>query len=103
MPPKSCRQIEALISADKILSVLAENKAPLTIAGIAKLAGLSSDVAFRQLGTMEEIGWADKIGDGFILGPRTALLWAKRKALLEDRIMKTTQELDELNGGKDGE
>ncbi|MFA5352761.1 MAG: helix-turn-helix domain-containing protein [Thermodesulfovibrionales bacterium] len=103
MPAKSCRKIEVLIAADKILGVLADHKTPLSISDVSRFSGLSMDQAFRQLGTMEEIHWVDRIGEGYILGQRNALLWAKRKSIAEDRVVKAQRELNELTMGVNGE
>ncbi|MCK9195469.1 MAG: helix-turn-helix domain-containing protein [Syntrophales bacterium] len=98
MAAKSCRKIDVLLTADRILGVLQDSKDPLSVSELAKLTGLSVDIVFRQLGTMEDIRWVHRIGDGYMLGMRIAVLWARKKALTEDRINKINAELTELEG-----
>jgi len=99
MTAKSCRKIEVLMAADAILNFIAESKEPVNAAEIAKATNLTNDSVFRQLGTMEELRWVEKIGEGYVLGMRLALVWARRKSLAEGKIENATKELNELTGG----
>lgn len=96
MAPKSCRKIEVLIAADAILKVIAESKEPMGSAEIAKATNLTTDSVFRQLGTMEEMGWVRKIGDGYTPGMALAVIWARVKANAEGQIDKLKQDLEQL-------
>jgi len=96
---KSLRKIDVLIATDKILGILQDMKDPITITEIARQTELSMDTVFRQVGTMAELRWVEKIGDGYVLGMRLAVVWARRKSLAEVKIDKATQELNELTGG----
>ncbi len=97
--PKSLRKIDVLIATDKILGILQDTKDPMTITEISRQTELSVDTVFRQVGTMAELRWVEKIGDGYVLGMRLAIVWARRKSLAEDKIEKANQELHELTGG----
>lgn len=99
MAAKSCRKIEVLESADKILGMLQDTREPVNITDIARHTGLSVDTVFRQVGTMSDLRWVEKIGDGYVLGMRLAMMWARRKALAEDRLENVKKELNELAGG----
>jgi len=96
MAAKSCRKIEVLIAADAILDVIAGSREPVGCAEIAKATNLTNDSVFRQLGTMEELGWARKIGDGYTPGMRLAVIWARVKANTEEQLSKLKQDLDAL-------
>lgn len=96
MAAKSCRKIEVLISADAILRCIAESKEPVNASEIAKTINLTSDSVFRQLGTMEELGWVRKIGDGYTPGMALAVIWARVKANTEGQIDKLKQDLEQL-------
>jgi DNA-binding IclR family transcriptional regulator len=100
MTAKSCRKIEVLTTADRILGVLQDAKEPLSVSELTRLTGLSTDMVFRQMGTMEDMRWVDRIGEGFVLGMRLALMWARRKTLTEAKIERSQRELSELMGGE---
>jgi DNA-binding IclR family transcriptional regulator len=99
MAAKSLRNITVLIATNAILEALQSGKDPMGITEIARCTNLSTDTVFRQIGTMEEMRWVQKIGEGYVLGMRLAVIWAKRKAITEAAIEKAKQELSELTGG----
>jgi DNA-binding IclR family transcriptional regulator len=96
---KSCRKIEVLIQTDTILNVFQAVKAPVSVTDISRMTGLSVDSCFRQIGTMEDLRWVEKIGDGYILGMRLAMIWARRKSLAECKLEDVQRELDGLTTG----
>jgi DNA-binding IclR family transcriptional regulator len=100
MVAKSCRKIEVLQAADAILGIIAGSKEPVGISEIAKTASLTTDSVFRQLGTMEDLGWVRKLGDGYAPGMRLSLLWARKKAMLESEREQINKDL-ELLGAED--
>ncbi len=102
MVAKSCRKIDVLTNTDAILAVIQDSREPMTITDIARVTGLSVDTVFRQIGTMADLRWVEKIGDGYVLGMRLAVLWAKKKSLAETKLEKAQAELEELTGGQNG-
>ncbi|ESP62836.1 hypothetical protein SMITH_217 [Smithella sp. ME-1] len=96
MAAKSCRKIEVLIAADAILHCIAESKELMPAAEIAKATNLTNDSVFRQLGTMEELGWVRKIGDGYTPGMALAVIWARVKANAEGQLVKLKQDIETL-------
>jgi len=102
MVAKSCRKIDVLTNTDAILAVIQDAREPMTITDIARVTGLSVDTVFRQIGTMADLRWVEKIGDGYVLGMRLAVLWAKKKSLAETKLEKAQAELEELTGGQNG-
>jgi len=100
MAAKSCRKIDVLITTDRILGVMQDSKDPLSVSELTRLTGLSTDMVFRQVGTMEDMRWVDRIGDGYVLGMRLAVLWARRKTVTEAKIERAQTELTELVGGE---
>lgn len=101
MAAKSCRQIEVLITADRILGVLLDAKEPLSVSELTRLTDLSTDMVFRQIGTMEDLRWVDRIGEGYVIGMRLAVIWARRKTMTDIKIERAQRELSELTGGND--
>ncbi len=97
MTAKSCRKIDTLLVSDQLLGTLQDAKAPLSVSELARLTGLTVDMVFRQLGTMEDLRWVERIGEGYVLGMWLAVLWARRKAWTETRIERGKEELAQLN------
>lgn len=100
MAAKSCRKIEVLIAANEILGFIGEAKEPPTLREIALYTGFTSDSVFRQLGTMTDLRWVEKIGDGYVLGMKIAVLRAKKKVMLETQRELIDRQLDEITGGE---
>jgi DNA-binding IclR family transcriptional regulator len=98
--PKSCRKIEVLKAADDILEVIAGSREPIGISEIAKATNLTNDSVFRQIGTMAELRWVEKVGDGYALGMRIAVMRAKKKATLEAQRDLIDRQLEEIDGGE---
>ncbi len=96
MAAKSCRPIDTLVTADKLLDVLQDAKAPLSVSDLARMTGFSVDTVFRQMGTQEDLRWVERIGEGYVLGMRLAVLLAKRRSQVETKIARARQELAEL-------
>ncbi len=101
MAAKSCRKIEVLTTADRILGVLQDSKEPLSVSELSRVTGFSVDMVFRQVGTMEDLRWVERIGEGYVLGMRLAVVWARRKTLTETKVERARKELSELTGGDD--
>ena len=101
MSAKSCRKIEVLIQTDTILNVLQDTKEPIGVTEISRVTGLTMDSCFRQIGTMTDLRWVEKIGDGYVIGMRMATIWARRKSLAEAKLANVNKELNELAGGKE--
>lgn len=96
MVAKSCRKIEVLNAANEILKTLQNGSEPIGISEIAKATSLSNDSVFRQLGTMDDLGWVRKVGDGYVLGMGLAVIWARFKAHTEGNINKLNNDLEQL-------
>lgn len=99
MAAKSLRKIDVLANADKILAAIQDVKDPMTITDVVRATGLSTDTVFRQIGTMAELRWVERIGDGYVLGMRLAVIWARKKSAVERQIEKAQNELSQLTGG----
>jgi len=96
MAAKSCRPIDTLVTADKLLDVLQDAKAPLSVSDLARMTGFSVDTVFRQMGTQEDLRWVERIGEGYVLGMRLAVLLAKRRSQAQTKVERAQQELAEL-------
>jgi DNA-binding IclR family transcriptional regulator len=92
--------IEAVRQAGEILKFIAEQREPVTSADAARACGITTNTAFRQCWTLSErLGFLDRVGDRYRLGARLALIWAKRKSIVEGTIQRAESELRELSEG----
>ena len=98
MAAKSCRKIEVLEVANTIVKAIMDSKVPLSVSDLAKITGHSVDIVFRQIGTMYDLRWVEKVGDGYIPGAEFWLFRARVKTSLEvqrDAIDKKLIEAEE--------
>ena len=96
--------IEAVRTAGDVIKFVADQREPVSSAEIARALGIPVNTAFRQCWTLSErVGFLKKVGDKFMLGDRLALIWAKRKSIVEGTIMRAQSELRELNAESHGE
>ena len=89
--------IESVQRAGELLKYIAEQKNPVTASEAGRAVGMNNNAAFRTCWTLhEKLGFLEKIGDRYILGSRLSMIWAKRKAIVENIIQQATSELQEL-------
>ena len=98
---KTYRRIAALAVTEKILKHLADRRDPVPAAELAKTLALPYGTVMSHLATLEDIGWARRVGDHWEVGMGLALYWARRKAYLEGNIARMTTELDQLGAQHD--
>lgn len=90
--------IESVQRAGEILKFIAEQRQPVTANEAARACGMTENTAFRTCWTLhEKLGFLDRVGDRYTIGSRLALIWAKRKAIVENTIQTASSELEELN------
>ncbi len=99
MAAKSCRKIEVLETANNIIKTIMDAKEPLNVAALAKLTGYSTDIVFRQVGTMYDLHWVEKVGDGYIPGSEMWLFRARVKSSLEAQRDVIDRKLTEAEEG----
>jgi hypothetical protein len=88
--------IETVLQAGRVIKTIAESKEPVSAGDIVKAIGLSTNIAFRMCITLESLGWIRQIGDKYELGMGLALLWARKRTQLQEKIKTHTTELDAL-------
>lgn len=90
--------ISAVKQAADIIAFVAEQREPASVTAIARGVGVSKNAAFRQCWTLvERAGFLDRVGDRYRLGSKLALIWARRKSIVEGTIQRSESELRELN------
>lgn len=95
---KSYRRIAAVKTAIEILRFLSDQDEPVAGIEIAKALDIPQGTAMCHLATLEDEGFVERTGDSYGLGQDIAVMWAKRKALLETKINRCTQDLNQLEG-----
>lgn len=98
MAAKSCRKIEVLEVTNIILKTIMDSKVPLSVSELAKITGYSGDIVFRQIGTMYDLRWVEKIGDGYAPGAEMWLFRARVKSSLEAQRDAIDRKLNEAEG-----
>jgi DNA-binding IclR family transcriptional regulator len=78
--------IDLIRKANDVLKALADSREPMSIAQIMeKMPEFTKNGAFRLCVTLETIGWITQVGERYELGTGLSLLWAKKKAMLEEQ------------------
>jgi DNA-binding IclR family transcriptional regulator len=90
-------RIQAVYDAGKILETVAHSKEPMGAAEIAKALAITSNTAFRQCCTLDELGFLRQVGDKFDLGMKLAIFWARKKSRLEGERDRVDGDLRKLN------
>ncbi|HEY3309877.1 MAG TPA: helix-turn-helix domain-containing protein [Desulfuromonadaceae bacterium] len=93
------RTIDAVRKTVEILEYLASQKEPVTGSDVARSVSLPKGTVMCHLITLEETKLVRRVGDGYELGMGAALLWARKKALLEGTRERAERELSALEGG----
>ncbi|HKI50496.1 MAG TPA: helix-turn-helix domain-containing protein [Geothermobacteraceae bacterium] len=92
------RRIEAVKTAVKILRYISECREAVSAQEIAKAAELPTGTVMCHLATLEDERLVRCVGGAWELDMGLAVFWARRKAQLEGRIARDTNELTELEG-----
>jgi len=93
---KSYRRIGAVTTTIAILRFLAEQRKPVSGADVAKAMEIQYGTAMCHLATLEDERFVRRIGDHWELGSGLAVMWARRKALLEGSILLMRNQLREI-------
>jgi len=95
---KTYRQIGSVKTAIEILRFLSEQEQSVSGGEVAKALDIPQGTAMCHLATLEAVEFVERAGNLYELGQFSALLWARRKDLLESRIAKSAKDLNELGG-----
>jgi len=95
---KSYRKIEAVTKTLEILEFLANQKDPVNGPDVARAVGLPVGTVMCHLATLEEKNFIRRVGGCTELGMGAAIIWARKKSLLEgarDKINRDIRQLEE--------
>lgn len=90
------KKIEAVRKAGEVLKYLSSQKDAVTGAELAKAVNLPMGTVMCHLVTLEELGFVQRIGDGYRLGMGLALMWARVKSGLEGERVRVERDLGEI-------
>lgn len=91
------RKIEAVRKAAEILDYVANAKDTVTGVDVAKAVNLPVGTVMCHLITLEDAGILMRIGgDGWTLGMKLALYWARVKSRLESGIARQQKDLETI-------
>ena len=95
---KTYRQIGSVKTAIEILRFLSEQGESVSGVETAKALDIPQGTAMCHLATLEAEGFVERTGSLYEIGQGAALLWTRRKALLELKISKSAKDLNQLEG-----
>ena len=96
---KSYRRIKSITKACEILQFLSEQRGAVSGKEIARTHNMPFSTAMCHIKTLEDAGFVKKEGEGFTLGLRLAVYWARTKSLLENQRTEIDQCLKALETG----
>lgn len=91
-------RIAAVQKACEILATMGEAKEPLTGNEIAIRTGQAPGTTMCQLATLEDYGFVETVGDGYRLGFKFAIFWARKKAELTCERERIEKQLEQIGG-----
>jgi len=95
---KTYKQIKSVRLTIEILRFLSEQKDFVSGGEVAKALDIPLGTAMCHLCTLEAEKFVERAGNLYELGQFSALLWVRRKALLEEKISNSTKDLNQLGG-----
>lgn len=90
------RRIAAVELTTRIISMLADQKQPVSGDEVAKSLNEKHGTVMCHLATLEDANFVRKVGGHYELGSALALFWARRKSQLESTIDNARYELNAL-------
>jgi DNA-binding IclR family transcriptional regulator len=94
------RRIEAVSKAIAILEFLSTQREPVGGPEIARAVNLPAGTVMCQIITLQDHNFVRQSGGGFELGMGVALIWARKKSLLEGERERINQDIQKLEEGR---
>lgn len=98
MAKNSYNRITSVQKACEIIAIVAEAKEPLTGSKVASRAQIPFGTVMCQLMTLEDAGLVEKIRDGWRLGLKMAVYWARIRSTKEAERNKFNADLQTIGG-----
>lgn len=94
----SYKRIAAVTKACEIIAIVAEAKEPITGNEVAVRAQLPSGTVMCLLMTLEDAGLVEEMRDGWRLGLKMAVYWARIRSTKEAERNKLNVEIQTIGG-----
>ena len=92
-------KISALSKGLTILNIIGSSPVPIMAKDIAEQAGTTYSTAMNNIITLEEAGFIEKQGSGYIGSFKLATIWTNRMSYLKRKKEKVADEIEVLERG----
>lgn len=97
--PKTYTKISALSKGLAILNIIGSSPVPIMARDIADQAGITYSTAMNNIITLEDAGFIEKQGSGYIGSFKLASIWTNRMSYLKRRKQIIQDEIEVLERG----
>lgn len=97
--PTTYTKINALSKGLAILNIIGSSPTPIMAKDIADQAGITYSTAMNNIITLEEAGFIEKQGSGYIGSFKLASIWTNRMSYLKRRKQIIQDEIEVLDIG----
>ena len=96
MTDKTYKPISAGLKILKALDIIAMSSEPVTVKEITEMTEEPYGTTMTHITTLEQAGYIERVGDGYIITLKLGTFWAKKKASLQGVMSRTQAELREI-------
>ena len=101
--PTTYTKISALSKGLTILNIIGSSPVPIMAKDIADQAGVTYSTAMNNIITLEDAGFIEKQGSGYIGSFKLASIWTNRMSYLKRRKQVIQDEIEVLERGEQSE
>lgn len=101
--PTTYTKINALSKGLTILNIIGSSPVPIMARDIADQAGITYSTAMNNIITLEDAGFIEKQGSGYIGSFKLASIWTNRMSYLKRRKQIIQDEIEVLEKGSSNE
>lgn len=95
---KTYTKIGALSKGLAILNIIGSSPTPIMVKDVADQAGITYSTAMNNIITLEDAGFIEKQGSGYIGSFKLASIWTNRMSYLKRRKQIIQDEIEVLEG-----
>lgn len=93
---KTYTKISALTKGLTILNIIGSSPVPIMVKDIAEQAGVTYSTAMNNIVTLEDAGFIEKQGSGYIGSFKLASMWSNRMSYLKRKKETISDEIEVL-------
>ena len=90
------KSIAAGLKILKVLDIIGLSTVPMSGKDVAEVAEEAYGSTMTHITTLEQAGYIERVGDGYIITLKLGTFWAKKKASLQGVITRTQADLREI-------